>query len=63
MAWLIKLVQKNDNGTPRYRGGLFGDLTVVAARAERFDTEAAAEAEIEKLPAHPWGKWQAEEAK
>jgi hypothetical protein len=62
MVWFIKLVQKQDNGTPRYLGGLFaGRLTDVVKRAERFDTKEAAEAEIAKLAPHPWGPWQAVE--
>jgi hypothetical protein len=62
VTWLIELVQKYNGGTPRYRGDeVVGGLTVTVGRATTYSTEAGAQAVIEKLETHPWGRWEARE--
>ena len=59
--WLIELVQKQNNGTPRYRSESSGGLTVTPSRALRYSTQQGAAAAAEKLEKHKWGRWEAVE--
>lgn len=59
-TYRVELVQKHNNGTPRWlTDGPWGILTAVAKRALQFYSESAAADVAARTPPHPWGKWEA----
>jgi hypothetical protein len=59
-SWRIALVQKSSDGTQRwYTETMPGSLVAYSKHAMQFFSEGAAAAQASRLPAHPWGTWQA----
>lgn len=68
MTWRIQLVQRTPGDVARYFTGnvLPGwrdGLTAMLKRSATYSTEQSAKDAAANLPAHAWGKWEAQEDK